>query len=52
MSQPVQRPTKEQVRFYTEQRRAANTPPPEPDEIRRQLGWAMLGQGKVDEPQR
>lgn len=50
--QPSQRPTKEQVRTYTEQRRKAGTPPPAPEEVRRQLGWTFNGQGKVDEPQR
>lgn len=35
-------PTKEQVRAYGEQRRFAHTPPPAPDEIRRQLGWGLV----------
>jgi hypothetical protein len=39
MSQPISKPSKEQVRTYTEQRRASKAPPPEPEEIRRQLGW-------------
>lgn len=35
-------PSKEQVRVFMERRRVARTPPPEPAEIRRQLGWNML----------
>lgn len=52
MSQPISKPSKEQVRTYTEQRRKAGTPPPAPEEVRRQLGWGLLGNGKVDEVQR
>jgi hypothetical protein len=37
----VKQPSKEQVRQYMEQRRAANDPPPSMDEIRRQLGWQL-----------
>lgn len=36
------KPTKEQVRAYQQQRLREKTPPPSPDEIRRQLGWGML----------
>jgi hypothetical protein len=39
------RPTKEQVRAYTQQRAKAQTPPPSPEEVRRQLGWGMLWDG-------
>ncbi|HEU4844757.1 MAG TPA: hypothetical protein VFT05_10870 [Burkholderiaceae bacterium] len=39
----VKQPSKEQVRQYMEQRRAANDPPPSMDEIRRQLGWQLVG---------
>jgi hypothetical protein len=38
----VKQPSKEQVRQYMEQRRAANDPPPSMDEIRRQLGWQLI----------
>ncbi|MBA5639084.1 hypothetical protein H3H37_18655 [Duganella sp. LX20W] len=38
----VKQPSKEQVRQYMEQRRAANDPPPSMDEIRRQLGWQLV----------
>ena len=32
-------PTKEQVRAYMHAREFDRRPPPQPDEIRRQLGW-------------
>ncbi len=35
-------PTKQQIREYMEQRRAANTPPPTTAEIRQRLGWNLL----------
>lgn len=35
-------PTKEQVRSFMQQRQVERKPPPSPEEIRRQLGWAML----------
>lgn len=38
---PLQ-PTKEAVRSYLAQRAQAKTPPPSPEEIRRQLGFPML----------
>ena len=36
---PATRPTKEQVRAYMHQRECALRPPPQPEEIRQQLGW-------------
>lgn len=42
MTQPIQAPTKEQIRAYMQERQAANTPPKTPDEIRRELGWLLL----------
>lgn len=36
------KPTHQQVRQYGQARREAKTPPPAPDEIRRQLGWKMI----------
>lgn len=36
------KPTKEQIRAYTSQRARARTPPPSPEEIRRQLGWGLV----------
>lgn len=41
MTQPIQSPTKEQVREYAEKRAKSNEPPPSPEEIRRQLGWFL-----------
>lgn len=35
-------PTKQLVRDYMDERTRATEPPPSPEEIRRQLGWAML----------
>ena len=35
-------PSKEQVREFMAKRREERTPPPDPREIRRQLGWNML----------
>lgn len=35
-------PSKEQVRLFMTRRSVATTPPPSPEEIRRQLGWEML----------
>lgn len=45
------KPSKEQVRIYTQQRaaaqRSADRPaPPTPSEIRRQLGWHILSNNK------
>lgn len=34
-------PSKQQVRDYMQQRRTEHTPPPDPAEIRRQLGWSL-----------
>lgn len=34
-------PTKEQVRKWMQERRQQHTPPPTPEEIRRQLGWQL-----------
>lgn len=38
----VTQPSKQQLRDYLGQRRAATTPPPTPAEIRRQLGWDLI----------
>ena len=35
-------PPKHLVREYLQRRKREASPPPTPDEIRRQLGWAML----------
>jgi hypothetical protein len=35
-------PPKHLVREYLERRKADPTPPPSPEEIRRQLGWGLL----------
>jgi hypothetical protein len=34
-------PTKEQVRDYMVRRQQARKPPPDPREVRRQLGWDL-----------
>lgn len=36
------KPSPQQVRDYMQQRREARTPPPAPEEIRRQLGWELI----------
>lgn len=35
-------PSKEAVRAFTQRRARALTPPPTPEEIRRQLGWGLI----------
>lgn len=35
-------PTKEQVRAWMKREVAAHRPPPEPEQIRRELGWGMV----------
>lgn len=35
-------PSKYLIRAYLERRSQAGTPPPAPEEIRRQLGWGLL----------
>ncbi|MBY0238472.1 MAG: hypothetical protein K2X55_04075 [Burkholderiaceae bacterium] len=41
------RPTKQQVRDYLERRtHAPLEPPPDADEIRRQLGWWLIPENK------
>ncbi|GAA4014636.1 hypothetical protein [Actimicrobium antarcticum] len=35
-------PTKEQIRDYMARRQAGRKPPPDPREIRRQLGWELM----------
>lgn len=35
-------PSKQQVRAYLQRRAHDTKPPPPPDEIRRELGWALL----------
>ena len=36
------KPSKEQVRAYTQQRAKSSSPPPSIEEIRRQLGWGLV----------
>lgn len=48
MPHQITHPTKEQVRAYMARREAAQRPPPTPEEIRRQLGWRMVSQGRED----
>lgn len=35
-------PSKEQVRKFMAERREAKTPPPSPEQIRRELGWGLM----------
>jgi len=35
-------PTKEQVRAWQQRRLAQRTPPPSPDQIKRELGWGLV----------
>lgn len=39
-------PPKEQVRAWSVRRRTERTPPPSPDQIRRELGWDLVRQEK------
>jgi len=36
------KPSKEQVRQWTQQRQVLRTPPPSPEEVRRELGWVLI----------
>lgn len=36
------KPTHQQVRQYGQRRREAKTPPPTPEQIRRELGWQLV----------
>jgi hypothetical protein len=36
------KPTNEQVRNWMQQRQAVRTPPPVPEQIRRELGWQLI----------
>lgn len=36
------RPSKEQVRHWTQQRSQSQVPPPSPADVRRELGWNLL----------
>jgi hypothetical protein len=38
----MSKPTKEQVHDYMQQRINGKTPPPSPEQIRRELGWGMV----------
>ncbi len=38
----INHPPKQAVRAYLEQRKRDGSPPPTPEEIRRQLGWGMM----------
>ena len=42
MQQTGKRPTNEEVRSWMQKRQADKSPPPSPDEIRRQLGWELV----------
>lgn len=45
----MSKPTKEQVREWQQQRPNDHTPPPSPEEIRRQLGWDLVPENKHKE---
>lgn len=36
------KPSNEQVRSWMRQRQAERTPPPSPEQIRRELGWQLV----------
>lgn len=36
------KPSNQQVRSWMQQRQAEKSPPPAPEEIRRQLGWGLV----------
>lgn len=36
------KPTNEQVRNWMRQRQADRSPPPSPEQIRRELGWGLV----------
>lgn len=40
-TQPINTPTKQQVRQYLQERVKTPKPVPDPQEIRRQLGWFL-----------
>ena len=42
MQQTSKRPTNEQVRSWMQQRQADRSPPPPPEQIRRELGWGLV----------
>jgi len=42
----MNKPTKEQVREYMQQRKTETNPPKSPEEIRRQLGWYLNGSAR------
>jgi hypothetical protein len=44
----ITKPGKELARDYLQQRRAANAPPPDLAEIRRQLGWDLIAMARRD----
>lgn len=47
-----QKPSKEDVRSYMERRRIENRPPPDQDEIRRQLGWDLIAMARREQKRR
>lgn len=42
-------PTKEQVRHWTQDRIKEHKPPPDPKQIRRELGWDLIEQERKDQ---
>ena len=48
--EPYFHPTKEQVREYLQRRQVAHSPPPDIEEIRRQLGFRMLEAQRARSP--
>lgn len=46
MNQYSHAPTKEEVRQYLQQRQAEHRPPPDLQQIRRQLGWELIALGQ------
>lgn len=45
-------PTKEQTRKWLQERSTAKTPPPSPEQIRKELGWELSPNNKQQKEQR
>lgn len=46
---PVNHPSPQQVRDWMKKRRAEKTPPPSPEQVRRELGWELVRNTKSAE---
>jgi hypothetical protein len=52
MSISQKRPAKQQVRQYMEGRQREDKPPPDPKQIRRELGWDRIDAEYADQARR